>query len=733
MSGVEAIFGVVTGGAGLLSLGVELGQSAAKLRRLYHAVKDAPKTIVLLVFDLETMAMALSELEKTRQRDSSTRTILERCIMRCRQSTAEVKQLVDKMERCIAKHSRLRGKLYTAFKERDVKELLDDLERAKSTLEFAYTMYHSEEQMERHDKHHNMLSLQSRRSDDILQQLMLLSQSFMPREQRQLAIADEEAAETCPMPVIAREMGITVARTDNARHDQTRHCQPPRRRVKSEHTKNQRRIRFRLPVWLCSKIWDLTINSSHCGWSMHLSTYRAVSKYSAIFLCCFKGDIEGVQRLIQNGEASLLDTAVWDFDGQELHTLIELSTHFGQRALCQYLLQQTPWPDQAKVLSRALSCYRGPREEPDEHMYRLFFDTPGFDADFEGDDREHWLSRCTNWECLEFVLRSQFPHFFTLSADEKFALVIHKGMRDIETPTDFAKLIGLSRSDQRLATLRCSNGTTVLHYVAKRLRDIVFGRVLAWPEPSERPYRISKRESLQDWLSFGASLLKDGADPCSIAYPECTDRGNAPASPLLEMLGLWNFKWQFKPSHEARTRIMVLIERIRIWAEMLQQAGIDLYQYGASESEIWQSLKPFYLPSNPGPKAEGFAETMIVEQLVYGSTPADWGVLLCPFWTIHVYKLRRLPGDFVGERLLPEVIPWSPMREEDGEGYWDIVKSTTMTSTSTDLRNLAYPSIPNFVQLLHVLDEGRVASRPFCSEGKLRTADAASDISDGLG
>ncbi|KAI1621980.1 hypothetical protein EDD37DRAFT_652334 [Exophiala viscosa] len=728
MSGVEAILGIVTGAAGLLSLAIELGESAEKLRRLYHGVKGAPKTIEVLMVDLETMSMALCEVERTRQRDTSTSAILERCIFRCQQSTGTIKHVVEKMESCIAKHNRLRGKLYTAFRERDVKELLDDLERAKTSLHLAYTMYHTEQQIQRDHEYGSMLTAQGHRSDDILQQLMLLSQSFTPREQRPLAIADDEAAATCPMPIIAREMNITVAGNDNARQDQTGHCQPPPRRVKSEHTRNQRRIRFHLPVWLCSRIWDLTISSSHCRWSMHLSTYNVVSKHAAIFRYCRLGNIGEVQRLIQSGEASLLDIAISDYEGQDLYTLIELSTRCGQHAVCQYLLQQTSWPDQAKVLSRALSRSR---EEPEEHMYRLFFDTPGFDADFEDDDHEHWLSRCIDVPRLNFVLRSQFPHFFALSADEKFELVIQKRMRYVETPTEFVNLIGLSRSDQRLVTLRSINGTTVLHYVAKRLRDIARGRVLAWPEPYERPCRISKREPLQDWLSFGASLLKDGADPCSIAYPECRDRGNAPASPLLETLGLWNFKWQFKPSDKAR--IIELIELIRIWAEMLQQAGIDLYQYGASESEIWQSLKPFYLPSNPGPKAEGFAETMIVEQLVYGSTPADWGVLLCPFWTIHVYKLRRLPGDFVGERLLPEVIPWSPMREEDGEGYWDIVKSTTMTSTSTDLRNLAYPSIPNFVQLLHVLDEGRVASRPFCSEGKLRTADAASDISDGLG
>jgi hypothetical protein len=70
MSGVEAILGMAASGAGLVSLGIQLGESAVKLRRIYHAAKDAPRTVSRLVFGLETMAMALQELELHRQQNS---------------------------------------------------------------------------------------------------------------------------------------------------------------------------------------------------------------------------------------------------------------------------------------------------------------------------------------------------------------------------------------------------------------------------------------------------------------------------------------------------------------------------------------------------------------------------------------------------------------------------------------------------------------------------------------
>lgn len=59
MSRVQAVFGVITGGAGLLSLSMQPCEGAVKLKRLYHAAKDAPRTILNRVFSLKTITLAL--------------------------------------------------------------------------------------------------------------------------------------------------------------------------------------------------------------------------------------------------------------------------------------------------------------------------------------------------------------------------------------------------------------------------------------------------------------------------------------------------------------------------------------------------------------------------------------------------------------------------------------------------------------------------------------------------
>lgn len=151
MSGFEAIFGLAASGAGLLSLSLQLGESASKLRCFYQATKNAPRIVSRLIFDLETMALALRELEANRDQQSDDGSVLARCIFACQRNVAEIQQIVNKMDRRLEKNSKVRGRVYAVFKEKEIQEMLDDLERAKSSLEFGYMM-HVEEERKRQDQ-----------------------------------------------------------------------------------------------------------------------------------------------------------------------------------------------------------------------------------------------------------------------------------------------------------------------------------------------------------------------------------------------------------------------------------------------------------------------------------------------------------------------------------------------------------------------------------------------------
>ncbi|GAB7326097.1 hypothetical protein MBLNU13_g10118t3 [Cladosporium sp. NU13] len=134
------IFGAAASGAGLVSLSMQLLESAQKLKGFYDTSKDAPETVARLCFDLETMSMALRQFEQYRQNDIFGSELLGRCILACQQAVARIKAAVEKVDRLISK-ARFAGKVYMGFKEPEVRKLLEEMEHAKSSMLLAYTSY----------------------------------------------------------------------------------------------------------------------------------------------------------------------------------------------------------------------------------------------------------------------------------------------------------------------------------------------------------------------------------------------------------------------------------------------------------------------------------------------------------------------------------------------------------------------------------------------------------------
>jgi hypothetical protein len=134
------IFGAVASGAGLVSLSMQLLESSQKLKGFYDLCRDAPETVRLLSFDLETMSMALRQFEQYRQNDVFGGDLLGRCILACEQAVAKITTTVDKIHRLLCK-ARVAGRLYMGFKEPEVRKLLEEMEHAKSSMLLAYTSY----------------------------------------------------------------------------------------------------------------------------------------------------------------------------------------------------------------------------------------------------------------------------------------------------------------------------------------------------------------------------------------------------------------------------------------------------------------------------------------------------------------------------------------------------------------------------------------------------------------
>ncbi|KIY03454.1 uncharacterized protein Z520_00145 [Fonsecaea multimorphosa CBS 102226] len=343
MSGVEAVFGLAASGAGLLSLSIQLVECAAKLKRIYHAARDAPRIIARLQLGLETMALALRQLEQRRQQRTASDALLARCIVECELHTAEIQELIDKMEDRLSKDAKIGGRLYAAFKQRDVKELLDGLEKAKSSLELAYMMYLGEEQMRRDQAYTDMLALHgtlinglqaqvSAGNASLSQQLTLLVQPSIISSKQ----TNTNTTTTASGPVVARILETETNGTGQVLSDarvidrasQYGQGGPPSvRDVKRKNNKPRFRATVRLPSFLTNRIFNLAVIQAQGGWSIHLRTFNHVREDSLIFHYSNIGNLEGMKRLIESGRATPLDAVYgrpWGLGGWQ--TLVEVRT-----------------------------------------------------------------------------------------------------------------------------------------------------------------------------------------------------------------------------------------------------------------------------------------------------------------------------------------------------------------------------------------------------------------------
>ena len=131
--------------AGLASLAIQLAESAVTLRRFYKSARRAREALEEIAFEIETFALALQDIGRSCTTsgsvDYANNSLLDRCIQTCEKRTKKVIAVVSEMEQLMSR-SRSIGRIYVTVKEHDVQMLYNDLERAKSSLAVALTLYY---------------------------------------------------------------------------------------------------------------------------------------------------------------------------------------------------------------------------------------------------------------------------------------------------------------------------------------------------------------------------------------------------------------------------------------------------------------------------------------------------------------------------------------------------------------------------------------------------------------
>lgn len=357
-----------------------------------------------------------------------------------------------------------------------------------------------------------------------------------------------------------------------------------------------------------------------------------------------------------------------------------------QLHICQYLLGQATWPDHAAVLNHALGRYMDSygwsisRHRIIE-AYRLFTGVPEFDFGIENIEQGlscEWLNNCRVPLIPDFVSRWMPFDADSTCIQTRFEVAMQLGI--VTTTSTFLECVGMQASNPKLACLRTKHkGRTVLHYVARRLWDL---RLLGFSE-----------QAMEEWVDLGVAVLKNGANPSSIAkeiisynldgYEKTLPRVEWSLTPLLDFMNVSD--WDL--ICDTKGKLLDSIRLIQIWAEMMQKAGIDLCQYGAKEREIWKCLPE----KTYGSRCRPWRATWTVSELVYGSTPEQWGFKVQNREQLFVqtFERGRLPGEFPEDRdVLPRKITWKPTLKEMDEGPWEKKECLQVPSQSVDLRDI---------------------------------------------
>jgi hypothetical protein len=303
MSGAEVILGVVAGGAGLASLSIQLAESALKLKRLYHSMRNAPETLTEIADEIHLMSLSLQHLERHRQNENHGADLLDRCIENCRSHTTKITLLTEKISQKIDNAS-LTGRLYASMRERDLDKLLGDLARARSALHLAVDLYHRAEE----ERRWRMQETETvKRQDQLAMCLVALqalqdSQAAMMRQNKNLV----------QYPRVPEVQDIDDGSEGGENGDGSETHDGKNQGLSAHRRREIRdtpafRFRLRLPALFSSRVWEIARIDAEQGWDLCFRTYNMRPLDSLIFQCCKKGDLERVKRLIRSGEASLLD------------------------------------------------------------------------------------------------------------------------------------------------------------------------------------------------------------------------------------------------------------------------------------------------------------------------------------------------------------------------------------------------------------------------------------------
>ncbi|KAK6610029.1 ankyrin repeat-containing protein [Botrytis cinerea] len=320
-----AEIGVIASGMGVASLGLQLMDGIRKLKQFWDEVKEAPEDIQYTLEELETLSLILSDIQTS---DSNMPSIpsatATRCLELCRRGTDILNTTVKDLNGAISKRRKI-GSAKVVLKKDTLEKFRNRLRDAQYMLMLSRQTYSDALQMEYHK---------------------LQIEAVQSNANRQLQEFEElKVSITRSADVMSRTM---LRSRDTVVYDFQKK-RPTRNRTRNKLDKEAKYFhrKFRIPQWFSSPnyTWDFSGYQAPSGWTFNFRQYYTVDRQSSTWECVRKGDLSGLQVLLQNKKATPFDRL---FSGE---TLLDLASSTGDIDMCRLLLNQGADPNDSFATS----------------------------------------------------------------------------------------------------------------------------------------------------------------------------------------------------------------------------------------------------------------------------------------------------------------------------------------------------------------------------------------------
>lgn len=293
-------FSIAASVVGVAGVAQQLATSVWQIKTFCRDVKDAPQELSDLLDQLMYMIRALARISNE-DFVATNGDVLQEALKLCHKAAERVSTLANRLQSEMERRRRYTA-LKVAFKKKDIASMLAKLDRTKTDLHLACSLY----------------------SDARTSFKLDILRRYMEEACRdRLRTPEYGEIGRGPRPQVQHTNDAEKGNAQCSSLDLARRSKPHRR---SETWSTD--IHIRLPPWLCQYACDISFVSASGKWTTSLKTFKIVPTFAIAHLCCVKGRAQAIKGLLEERELSVHDRFEenpYDTGG---HSLIEVSvTH----------------------------------------------------------------------------------------------------------------------------------------------------------------------------------------------------------------------------------------------------------------------------------------------------------------------------------------------------------------------------------------------------------------------